>query len=217
MTVSVTLAEVDSQLRKAARAVGLDWGLAEEAGRSARWLAALGLPGPDLMITYLDSLRDQEYGGFRPICEGFDWHATGNSLCPLYAGTALSDRSLLLLEGQQIRLSRTSMPLLLAATLSQAAYHHQTAFTCHWDDVSLTVFGEAYAVEGNTVALNIQQTDALTCFHTPDTPPVHCASSRAYNIEQAVWQIIDESAQAIYAPATEESRAGAGAGLTDND
>ena len=33
MTYRLTLSETETSLRKAARAVGLDWGLAEEAGK----------------------------------------------------------------------------------------------------------------------------------------------------------------------------------------
>jgi hypothetical protein len=44
LSYHVTLAEIESYLRKAARASGLEWGLAEEAGKAARWLAAFDLP-----------------------------------------------------------------------------------------------------------------------------------------------------------------------------
>ncbi|MDH3632415.1 MAG: DUF3726 domain-containing protein, partial [Gammaproteobacteria bacterium] len=40
MSYNLTLAETESHLRKAARARGLEWGIAEEAGKAARWLAA---------------------------------------------------------------------------------------------------------------------------------------------------------------------------------
>ena len=35
-----TLVEIEGYFRKVARAVGLHWGLAEESGKAARWLAA---------------------------------------------------------------------------------------------------------------------------------------------------------------------------------
>jgi hypothetical protein len=38
-----SLNEIDSQLRKAARGAGLPWGLAEEAGKAARWLEMHGI------------------------------------------------------------------------------------------------------------------------------------------------------------------------------
>ena len=41
-----SLNELDAMARKAARGAGYSWGLAEEAGRATRWLAAAGLPGP---------------------------------------------------------------------------------------------------------------------------------------------------------------------------
>ena len=54
--MNLTLAETESYLRKAARACGLDWGIAEEAGKAARWLAAFDLPGPELLLAHLQHL-----------------------------------------------------------------------------------------------------------------------------------------------------------------
>ena len=66
MSYNLTLAEVESYLRKSAQAVGLDWGIAEEAGKAARWLAAYGLPGPECMLTHVLGLRGLDYPMFTP-------------------------------------------------------------------------------------------------------------------------------------------------------
>ena len=55
-----TLAEIEAYLRKAARAAGLDWGLAEEAGKAARWLAAFDLPGAEITLAHLQQLDGNE-------------------------------------------------------------------------------------------------------------------------------------------------------------
>jgi hypothetical protein len=56
MTYNLTLAETESYLRKAARACGLDWGIAEEAGKAARWLAAFKLAGPETLLAHLQQI-----------------------------------------------------------------------------------------------------------------------------------------------------------------
>ena len=60
MSYNFTLAEVESYLRKAARACGLEWGIAEEAGKAARWLAAFNLPGPEIMLAHLRHLQARD-------------------------------------------------------------------------------------------------------------------------------------------------------------
>ena len=61
MSNKYTLAEIESSMRKAAQAIGLDWGIAEEAGKSARWLAAFGLPGAELMLAQLQQLEGHDH------------------------------------------------------------------------------------------------------------------------------------------------------------
>lgn len=55
MTEPVTLAlsELRSLITKAARGAGLSWGLAEEAGWAAEWLAQRGLPAADWATIWL--------------------------------------------------------------------------------------------------------------------------------------------------------------------
>ena len=88
MTDKYTLAEIESYLRKAAQAVGLDWGIAEEAGKSARWLAAFGLPGPELMLAQLQQLEGKDYHDFIPDCGDGQWRAKSACLCPIITGAA---------------------------------------------------------------------------------------------------------------------------------
>ena len=127
MSYRITLAEIESSLRKAARACGLDWGVAEEAGKAARWLAAFNLPGPETTLRHLQNLCGQDYRNFIPDCDLVPWQASGGILCPIITGAALADRSAIMLEGSAIKLGPTAYPLLLAATLGQAARYHQ----CH--------------------------------------------------------------------------------------
>ncbi len=108
MRVEVTLAEIESSLRKAARACGLPWGLAEEAGKAARWLAAFDLPGPELTLEHLHNLRGPDYQRFVPDCDAEPWKAPGGILCPIVTGAALADRASELLAGRQFELAGTA-------------------------------------------------------------------------------------------------------------
>ena len=217
MSVSLTLSEIESSLRKCARAVGLDWGIAEEAGKAARWLAALQLPGPESMLAHLLSLRDVDYQTWAPVVGTSLWRARGELLCPVMTGAAMADRSARLLAGETICLGATAYPLLLVATMGQAARFHQTAFTTRWDDLEISCFGHALTISGDQSALLASRTDGVICCHSPQAVPVQEASTLAYAIDAETLRSIDALAFETYAPASEVSRAGAGAGLTDND
>jgi len=213
----LTLAEIESYLRKAARASGLDWGIAEEAGKAARWLAAFNLPGPESMLNHLQEIDGKDYRALTPNCEQQPWQASGGILCPIITGAALADRSALMLEGNQIELGRTAWPLLLAATLGQAARYHRTAFTTSWAGVRVDCFGNGISISGKQESLLLPEVPGVCCCCEAVSGPQQLASTLAYEIDEKIFRKIDALAFKTYAPATEESRAGAGAGLTDND
>lgn len=217
MSFRLTLAETESYLRKAARACGLEWGIAEEAGKAARWLAAFDLPGPETMLNHLRLIAGEEYRAYTPNCERQPWQASGGILCPIITGAALADRSASMLEGNTIELGRTAWPLLLAATLGQAARYHQTAFTSCWAGVRVDCFGNGISISGERESLLLPEVPKVCCCSEEISGPQQKASTLAYEIDEEIFREIDALAFKTYAPATEASRAGAGAGLTDND
>lgn len=216
MSVSLTLAETEAYLRKAAQACGLAWGLAEEAGKAARWLAAFDLPGPELMLAHLQRLDGRDYRESVPDCSNDPWSAVG-LLCPVISGAAIADRSAQMLEGKVFKLGKTAYPLLLAATVGQAARCHKTVFTTRWAGVSVSCFENGLTIQGNREDLLLAEVDSVECAEDTLDNPQQLPSTLAYAIDAQCWQAIDALAFKTYAPATAASRAGAGAGLTDND
>ena len=217
MSHNLTLAETESYLRKAARACGLDWGIAEEAGKAARWLAAFNLPGPEIMLAHLQDLEGKHYCDFIPDCSTQPWRSSGGLLCPVITGAAIADRSAQMLEGVQFGLGRTAYPLLLAATVGQAARCHRTVFTTAWSGIRVSCFENGLSIEGNRDDLTLPVVDAVSCYREDLETPQQMPSTLAYKIDSVVFKKIDKLAFRTYVPATEASRAGAGAGLTDND
>jgi hypothetical protein len=217
MSFHLTLAETETSLRKVARACGLDWGLAEEAGKTARWLAAFNLPGPEFMLAHLQQLAGQDYRTFMPQSSVQPWQAGGGLLCPIITGAALADRSAQMLDGKVFSLGPSAYPLLLAATVGQAARCHQSVFTTTWAGVRVSCFANGLSIEGSHDDLLLTRVDAVTCQQDDLTTPQRLPSTLAYSIERKIFKDIDKLACETYAPATEASRAGAGAGLTDND
>jgi len=217
MNKKITLAEIEFYMRKVARAVDLDWGICEEAGKAARWLAAFNLPGPELLLSHLQSIESKSYRGFIPDCSQPVWQAPSGLICPVIGGAALADRSAQMLEGKVLELGAVACPLLLAATVGQAARCHQRAFVTSWAGVSVICHEEGLSVEGNHADVLLMATESVSCQQREDSPPQLLPATTAYSIDEETWQQIDALAFKTYAPATEESRAGAGAGLTDND
>jgi hypothetical protein len=84
-TVTLALSELRSLITKAARGAGLSWGLAEEAGWAAEWLARRGMPAADWATLWLASVID---GAISPV-------EVGASLADNFASTsAIKDTAL---------------------------------------------------------------------------------------------------------------------------
>lgn len=84
-TVTLALSELRSLVTKAARGAGLSWGLAEEAGWAAEWLARRGLPAADWATIWLAARID---GAVSPV-------EVGAALADACAGaSAIRDKAL---------------------------------------------------------------------------------------------------------------------------
>jgi len=135
MALDYSLNEVEATVKKAVRAVGYPWGLAEEAGRSARWLCHYGHDGCAAVIRHLsvfDGLIDSDnLDAHSPCTQTGIWRADVAPLCPFYSGVSLSDRAQPLVkasvtDNSQSVLSDVTMSLvdtqIAHDTLSQRGY-----------------------------------------------------------------------------------------------
>lgn len=83
--------EVETLCLKAARGAGMPWGLAEEAGFAAGWLAARGVDGASVLLAHLTA-RTEENKAIVVECRV--WSARfGGELCPITVGAALDDHA----------------------------------------------------------------------------------------------------------------------------
>ena len=192
----VTLAEIDATSKKAARGHGCPWGMAEEAGKSARWLASHGLRGTEALAVMLAE---------RTAC----CMQTGTP-CALAGGTALSDRAPLI-GSEPVDVNVADHPLLVLAQLGRTADALDCAFMLEWSGGTATLARHSLSIQGADLAL------PMTCRAiereqngAPSTP-----ASRP--VDAAAWAALTALSHRILVPASDESRAGAGAGTTDND
>lgn len=213
----VSLAEIDAMGRKAARGAGFTWGMAEEAGRAARWLAAYRLPGPEALAAVLTEI-DAAVAEHAPCVEGDVWCCKTGALCPISTGAALSDRAEEIARGACFTLGPVHWPILLLPFLCRAARDLDCQIMLEGSGIQVLATPEGpAAMQWEAVTsprsgeLVVKQTTKTLC--EPRRP-----GSDAHVLPVGLWRALDGFAQRTYAPATEASRqAGAGAGLHDRD
>lgn len=213
-----SLNEIDALCRKAAKGSGLSWGLAEEAGKAARWLAEQGIPGPTLLAQLLKRNDGTPYADLVPTEVVGVWTSAGGTLCPLIAGAALCDRAEKIANGAGVTLARIAFPLLLAPYADAIARPRGLCIALTWQGTTLTLTpgGLVFAGDAGTLLSPEAKTVSISIESQPKGAALAIRNGREIPPEASC--VLHAFAHRTYAPATEASRAaGAGAGTSDND
>ncbi|MCP5075121.1 MAG: DUF3726 domain-containing protein [Rhodobacteraceae bacterium] len=212
-----SLNEIDATCRKAARGAGFSWGLAEEAGKAARWLAAAGLPGPELLAGLLTQIDDKPRADFTPLNGRKNWTGSAGELCPIAAGAALNDFCGQLGEKEAITLENVLFPGLLLPFASAAAARRQMPVALQWKATGIVTDGSGTSATASSDGLRAERA-TVHCTLVPLAENLNPLGNSRAEPSVAVLETLGKLAHRIYAPATAESRlAGAGGGTTDGD
>lgn len=212
--------EIEQLCFKEARGAGMSWGMAEEAGFAAAWMARRGLDGPGALLA---QLRDAMGRPWREICpvvaQGEFQAGDGGGLCPIALGSALCDHARLpetAMDKTTLRVGPVNHPVLLLAFLSDLARIRGAAVRLSWPRgrVLLTWAG---GIVGNVEALGQEtRTDVELSLDSAVSgdPPAPCPP---LHVPTTTLSGLNGFALRTTVPASEASRAGAGAATGDND
>ena len=203
-----SLNEIDAHVKKAARGSGLAWGLAEEAGKAARWLEGHRLDSLPLFAALLEA------GVNGPLRIADDvWRAEHGALHPIIAGAALSDQAAQAVR--PITLADVVFPMLLVPFAVLAVRATGTLYALRWDAVIVSVTPDNVSTLGT--GLRAASAD-VRCYDAPASGRVLHPMPAGVPVDDTVWARLDVLAKRTYVPASDISRRrGAGAGMIDND
>lgn len=209
--------EIEQLCMKAARGAGMSWGLAEEAGFAAGWLAMRGFDGPAVLLAQLQSAEGRQWREICPVVCAQEFRASeGGQLCPIALGSALCDHvALAATQCDRLRVGPVSHPILLLPFLADMARTRGHAIRIDWPGSCVTVSADGKA-SGDVEALQRQtrleadlvaDTKSTAADPAKVTPPVVSADTLG---------ALNALAMRTTVPASAASRAGAGA-AGDND
>lgn len=119
---TLSLNEIEVSVRKAAIGAGLPYGIANETGRAAEWLATAGLPALAICAEALEATAEKKTAVGSGTDTGAGWTLAPGSdkpLCPCHAGVVAAD--LLNAGSTTIRLVSVGSPVLVVALLAAVA------------------------------------------------------------------------------------------------
>lgn len=211
--------EVTALCLKAARGAGMSWGLAEEAGFAASWLTARGIDGPRHLLAHLTAAQGRAWGDLCPkVAPGAWGAATGKTLCPVVLGATLSDHATLPggLTGGAIQTGPVDHPILLCPFLSVIAGAAGGIVTLEWDGGSIDIDAHGATPPAALATLEGQTTVALRLSLRPGVAQPRPATPSPAIAANTVTAL-NAFALRTTVPASDASRAGAGAATHDND
>lgn len=217
--MSFSLNEIETQTFKAARGAGLPWGMAEEAGKAARWLAAYRQPALDALAGLLELIDRRTYGDLAPVRQDQRWVGREGLLCAVTAGITLCDRAEALADGERFHTGRIAYPVLSLPFVAAAHGATGVPMGVQWPGVTIRIDSAGLYVapdaDVRSVAAEEYVCEARSVEPMGEAIQPH---TNGLEIDPALWARIGAFAQRTYVPASAQSRErGAGANLDDND
>jgi hypothetical protein len=114
-----TLNEIDATAKRASKAAGFSWGIAEEIGKSIESLELFGLPGITNLNLYLKKIKKNHPEKLNKIEK--ENRLKNKELCPIYCGVAFLDKCRQLETLQFIKYYNVSYPLLILPFISKTS------------------------------------------------------------------------------------------------
>ncbi len=207
--------EIETLCLKAARGAGMSWGLAEEAGFAAGWLAASGIDGAGAL---LDNLQHWASGAI--LVRDRHWTATADAtLSPIALGATLDDHAALA-DGPwsaPITIAITHQPILLVPFLVRAAKVCAKPLALTWSGGSLVIPTGGDVDATALSALSHVEATTLTLSPTSDVPRCETTGRTTAPLSAVTLEKLNTLALRTTVPASDTSRRGAGAATSDND
>ena len=202
----ITFSEIETTTKRASKAAGFSWGVAEEIGKSIRSLELFGLPGIINLNQYLKKIKEKHPTKISKI--GKKNKANDKELCPIYSGIAFLDRCLELEKLKSLKFYNVSYPLLMLPFISRASDMMSKKILVQFDKSSFllnfdkSIFSKDIEKQAQSIAkvVNIEFMENKNSFSKQDWKELYKLSEETF---------VDESDSL--------KQSAAGAGLTDND
>ena len=105
-----SFSEIDTTSKRASKAAGFTWGIAEEVGKNMRNLEMFGLPGVKNLNLYLQKIKQNPSEKPKKIEK--ENKPASKEFCPIYCGTTFLDNCIMLESMKLVKFFDVSYPLL---------------------------------------------------------------------------------------------------------
>ena len=201
-----SLSEIDTTSKRASRAAGYSWGVAEEIGKNIRLLELFGLEGIKTLNQYYGVKNKEKFSNLNLIIENNI--SDKYPYCPIILGINFLDQIRTLEKFKKITFNKISFPLLLLPFLSRSSEIIGKKINIKFDKIefllnlNVNIFSNLLDKNCPEIASNVE----INIIENKD------------NFTEQEWESLYKLSEETFVDETESLKQGAaGAGLTDND
>ena len=201
-----SLSEIDTTSKRASRAAGYSWGVAEEIGKNIRLLELFGLEGIKTLNQYYSVKNKEKFSNSNVIIENNI--SDKYPYCPIILGINFLDQIRTLEKFKKITFNKISFPLLLLPFLSRSSEIIGKKINIKFDKIEFLL------------NLNVNISSNLldkNCPEIASNVEINIIENKD-NFTEQEWKSLYKLSEETFVEETESLKQGAaGAGLTDND
>ena len=200
-----SFSEIETTVKRATKAIGFSWGVAEEVGKNVRLLEMFGLPGLKNINQYF---RIYKISNFEDIKEISISNSPSNHYCPILSGLNFFDQSSTISEFNELEISSLAFPLLFIPFVSRTSEIIGKRIFLKMDSKEF-LFNFNQSIYSNYLSSEIlEKSDKIKI--------QFLENKNTFNEEE--WSELYKLSENTYVEESEElKQKSAGAGLTDND
>ena len=201
-----SLSEIDTTSKRASRAAGYSWGVAEEIGKNIRLLELFGLEGIKTLNQYYSVKNKEKFSNSNLLIENNI--SDKYPYCPIILGINFLDQIRTLEKFEKITFNKISFPLLLLPFLSRSSEIIGKKINIKFDKIEFLL------------NLNVNISSNLldnNCPEIANNVEINIIENKD-NFTEQEWKSLYKLSEETFVEETESLKQGAaGAGLTDND
>ena len=201
-----SLSEIETTVKRASKAIGFDWGVSEEVGKSVRLLEMFGFSGIKNINQYFKDRADKKFENLNQISNYNQSSST--SFCPIILGVSFLDQVKAIDSMGKIKFDKIAYPLIFLSFLSRSSEVVGKKIIIRFDNkefllnLNVNIYSNLFNQEFPAIAKNVE----VEFIDNQD------------NFKESEWQNLYRLSENTFVEESESSKQGAaGAGLTDND
>tara|TARA_B100001250_G_scaffold107195_1_gene90379 strand:- start:1300 stop:1908 length:609 start_codon:yes stop_codon:yes gene_type:complete len=201
----ISFSEIDTTVKRATKAIGFSWGIAEEMGKNIRLLEMFGLPGIKNINQYYKIYKNNKFQDINTINRS---NTPKGYYCPIIAGVNFFDQSPTISEFKEIEIKNLAFPLLFLPFISRTTEIVGKRIFLKMDDKEF-LFNFNQSIYSNYLSGDIIEKSEILKLKFLENNNIFSENH---------WKELCKLSEDTFVEETEElKQKSAGAGLTDND